>query len=326
MTKNRICEALGIEKPVLAASMNWLSNAEWAAAVSNAGGLGNLGFNCGQSTTTTDVGETVERYRQEIRKTRELTDKPFSVTYILPVEGNAASRAFSDPIFDMFCEERVDVIYTNNMMPLANAGEIKRIRDHGIKVLHRDLNPTRESLLHADGLRADVLIVTGFEAGGHMTAHRIGLFSMLQEVGGLLGTPFAAAGGICTAAGARAVKSMGAEGVYVGTRLLVTKENPASDATKQAIIEAKAEELVEFRAQVGYLRTSKGTMSAECEKLAREGADARAIAGVYADVWRAGMLLGDLSNGFISVSDAVNNITDVKTCGEVVEELASAFV
>ncbi|MDR2356190.1 MAG: nitronate monooxygenase [Clostridiales Family XIII bacterium] len=324
--KNRICEALGIEKPVLAASMNWLSNAEWAAAVSNAGGLGNLGFNCGQNMETVDVAETVERFRQEIRKTRELTDKPFSVTYILPVEGNAASRAFSDPIFDMFCEEMVDVIYTNNMTPLANAGEIKRIRERGIKVLHRDLSPTKESLLHADGLDVDALIVTGFEAGGHMTAHRIGLFSMLQEVGALIKTPFAAGGGICTAAVARAARVMGAQGVYVGTRLLVTEENPASDITKQAIINAKAEELIEFRAQVGYLRTNKSPMSADCDKLARAGADARVIANAYAGAWRRGMLLGDLNYGFISVSDAINSITAVKTCKEVVDELAAAFV
>lgn len=323
--KNRLCDALGIEKPVLGASMNWLSNAEWAAAVSNAGGLGNLGFNCGHSQPTTDIVETVERFRQEIHKTRTLTDKPFSVTYILPVESNAASRVFSDPIFEMFCEEKVDVIYTNNMMPMANAGEIKRIRERGIKVLHRDLSPTKESLLHADAMGADVLIVTGFEAGGHMTAHKIGLFSMLQEVGGLLKTPFAAAGGICTESIARAARVMGAQGVYVGTRLLATKENPASEVTKQAIVDARAENLIEFRAQVGYLRTSKSPMSAQCDKLAREGADVRAIAGVYADVWRSGMLLGDLENGFISVSDAINSITSIKTCKEVIDELAAAF-
>jgi enoyl-[acyl-carrier protein] reductase II len=324
--ENMACKALGIEKPVMAASMNWLSNAEWAAAVSNAGGLGNLGFNCGQSVPTADLGETVERFRQEIRKTRRLTDKPFSVTYILPVEGNAASRTFSDPVFDMFCEEKVDVIYTNNMMPLANVSEIKRIREHGIKILHRDLSPTKASLLHADSLGVDVLIVTGFEAGGHMTAHRIGLFSMLQEVGGLLKTPFVAGGGICTEAAAGAAREMGAQGVYVGTRLLVTKENPANNTTKQAIIDAKAEDLIEFRAQVGYLRTSKSPMSEKCDKLAREGADPRTIAGVYADVWRSGMLLGDVKNGFISVSDAINNITSVKTCKEVVDELSAAFL
>ena len=323
--QNKLCEALGITKPVLAASMNWLSNAEWAAAISNAGGLGNLGFNCGHTTTTTDLGETVERYRQEIRKTRNLTDKPFSVTYILPVEGNEASRVFSDPIFAMFCEEKVDVIYTNSMMPLANETEIKRIQNCGIKVLHRDLSATKESLLHADSLGVDAMIVTGFEAGGHMTAHKIGLFSMLQEVGSLLKTPFAAGGGICTEAVARAAREMGAQGVYVGTRLLVTEENPASDKTKQAIIDTRAKDLIEFRAQVGYLRTSRSPMSEQCDKLAREGADARAIAGVYADVWRSGMLLGDVENGFISVSDAIDNITSVKTCKDVVAELSAAF-
>ena len=305
--------------------MNWLSSAQWAAAVSNAGGLGNIGFNCGQNVPTTDVSETVERYRQEIRNTRKLTDKPFSVTYFLPIEGADVSRTYSDPMFDMFCEEEVDIVFTGNMMPLANASEIKRLQKYGFKILHRDINPTRTSLAHADDLGVDVQIITGFEAGGHMTAHRIGLFSMLQDVGGLLKRPIVASGGICTASAAQATRVMGAEGVYIGTRFLVTEENPASDVTKQAIIASKAEELIEFRAQIGYLRTSKSAMSEYCFKLAGEGADARTIANVYADVWRTGMLLGDLENGFISTSDAINNITGVLTCKEVVDELGAAF-
>jgi enoyl-[acyl-carrier protein] reductase II len=323
--KNRVCEALGIEKPVLAASMNWLSDAKWAAAVSNAGGLGNLGFNCGQTLTTRDLTETIERFRSEIRKTRELTDKPFSVTYFLPTEGDDNSRYFADPFFKMMCEEKVGVVYTNSMTPLTNKSEMKRLRDHGFKILHRDVNPTVESLLYAEASGADVLIATGYEAGGHMTSHRISLLSLLQEARDKVKMPLVAGGGICNALGARAAAAMGAEGVYVGTRLIVTEENPASDATKQAIIAARAEELVEFRAMVGYLRTTRSPISAECVKLSDEGADGNAIAAVYQDIWRASMLLGDLDNGFLSVSDAINSITDMKTCKEVVDELASAF-
>lgn len=323
--KNRVCEMLGIEKPVLAASMNWLSDAKWAAAVSNAGGLGNLGFNCGQTLTTRDLNVTIERFRSEIRKIRELTDKPFSVTYFLPVEGDASSRYFADPFFQMMCEEKVGVVYTNSMTPLLNQSEIKRLKDNSFKILHRDVNPTIESLLYAESSGVDVVIATGYEAGGHMTNHRISLLSLLQEANNRVKIPLVAGGGICNALGARAAVAMGAEGVYIGTRLLVTEENPASDVTKQAIITAKAEELVEFRAMVGYLRTTRGSKSEECVRLSNEGANGNTIAAVYNDIWRASMLLGDLDNGFLSVSDAINSITEMKTCKEVVDELASVF-
>lgn len=234
--KNRICQALGIEKPVLAASMNWLSDAKWAAAVSNAGGLGNLGFNCGQTVSTRDLKDTIERFRSEIRKTREFTNKPFSVTYYLPTEGDPSSRYFADPFFEMMCEEKVEVVYTNSMTPLANRNEIDRLKDRGFKIVHRDVNPTFSSLKFAEACGVDVLIATGFEAGGHMTRHRISLMSLLQEVQNQIKVPLAAGGGICNVVGARAAAAMGAEGVYEGTRLIVTEESPASDVTKQAIM------------------------------------------------------------------------------------------
>jgi enoyl-[acyl-carrier protein] reductase II len=322
--KNRVCGALGIEKPVMAASMNWLSDAKWCAAVSNAGGLGNLGVNCGQSIVTFDVTETIERFRGEIRKTRELTDKPFSVTYFLP-SAHPGSHAIADPFFKMMCEEKVDVVFANNMMPVADSAELRKLKDAGFKILYRDINPTLDSLLAAEDAGVDVLIATGYEAGGHMPVSKIGLISLVQEVRDKVKAPLAAAGGIVNAIGARAAAAMGAEGVYVGTRLLVTAENPASNAAKQKISVSRAEDLVDFRAAIGYLRTTRGKMSEECVKLSNAGADNNAIGAVYADVWRAGMLLGDIENGFVSVSDAINSIRSIKTCKEVVDELSSAF-
>jgi len=188
------------------------------------------------------------------------------------------------------------------------------------------VNPTLASLQFAESSGVDVLIATGYEAGGHMTRHKISLLSLFQEAHNKIKMPLVAGGGICIEAGARAAAAMGDEGVYVGTRLIVTEENPASDVTKQAIIAARAEDLIEFRAQIGYLRTTRSKVSKECEKLSNEGADGKTIAAVYQDIWRASMLLGDLDKGFLSVSDAINSITDMKTCKEVVDELASVLI
>jgi len=85
MAKNRICEILGIKYPIVSAPMLWVTNAEFVAAVSNAGGLGILGPNAGQTVVTSDPQETAERMRREIRKTRELTDKPFGVNDCLDI-------------------------------------------------------------------------------------------------------------------------------------------------------------------------------------------------------------------------------------------------
>ena len=96
MKKNRIKEILGIKYPIIQGPMAWLTDAKLVAAVSNAGGLGILGPSAGQTTMTPSPQETMERMREEIRKTRELTDKPFGVVIIVDVD-----MKFTNPLLDM---------------------------------------------------------------------------------------------------------------------------------------------------------------------------------------------------------------------------------
>jgi enoyl-[acyl-carrier protein] reductase II len=321
--ENRVSAILGIEKPVIGAAMSWVSDANWVAAISNAGGMGVLGPNCGDVTVTNDPQETGERLRREIRKTRELTKKPFAVNYLLPIEGIEVTFTFAKPIYKILQEEHVEIVLTSGAT--ANVGEIERLKSDGFKVIHRDICPTVESLKLAESLGVDVLIATGYEAGGHMSQHKISLLSLFPQARKAIHAPLVAAGGICNASGARAVVAMGAEGVYVGTRFVVTKENPASEACKKAIIDAKAEELVEFRALVGHMRTTPNKIGVQCEKMSREGASASEIGAVYAGGFMTGMLLGDLENGIVSVSEAIGAIKNIKTCKEIVDDLSSAF-
>jgi enoyl-[acyl-carrier protein] reductase II len=107
MSENRVCEILGIKYPIIQAPMAWVTSAELAAAVSNAGGLGVLGPNAGQTTVTVDPIETAERMRREIRKTRELTDKPFAVNYILPLDFDEVQNSFAVPMLQVCVEEKV---------------------------------------------------------------------------------------------------------------------------------------------------------------------------------------------------------------------------
>lgn len=105
--KNRVCEILGIEVPVIQGPMVWLTDAKLAAAVSEAGGLGSLGPNAGQTEVTRDPQETAERMRREIRKVKMLTDKPFSVN-VLPMENGV--DVFTPPMLKVIYEEKVPVV------------------------------------------------------------------------------------------------------------------------------------------------------------------------------------------------------------------------
>lgn len=107
MKKNsRVAQLLGIEYPVLSAAMSWVTSAELAAAVSNAGGFGILGPNAGQTELTTDPIETAERMRAEIRKTRSLTDKPFGAE--LMIFGQPGP--FDEPLFKVYLEEDIQAV------------------------------------------------------------------------------------------------------------------------------------------------------------------------------------------------------------------------
>jgi len=321
--KNRVCDVLGIEKPVIGAAMTWVSDAKWVAAISNAGGLGTLGPNCGATEPTDSPEETGERLRREIRKTRELTDKPFTVNYLLPTEGVESSYTFAKPIYKVMQEENVKIVLTSGES--VNVSEIAKLKKDGFIVIHRDISPTIESMKKAEACGVDVLIATGYEAGGHMSAHKISLISLFPQARAAIKIPLVAAGGICNLAGAKAVAAMGAEGAYVGSRLLVTEESPVSAACKQALIDGKAEDLVEFRAIIGHMRTTPNKIGLKCEKMSREGVDVLTIMNAYSGGFRTGMLLGDLENGIVSASESIGMINEIKTCKEIVNDIAAAF-
>ena len=305
---NRVCEILGIEKPVISAAMVWLTNAKMVAAVCNAGGTGVLGLNAGAKDVTPDPVETAERLRQQIRETRFLTDKPFGVNIILT------------PVIDPFTAETLTVFETDApdfvlMLPIepVNPEALAKIKSLGIKIVSRPMEPTLENMKKAAEV-ADILICTGNEEGGHAPNSPISLLSRFPAIRKEISIPLMAAGGIVDKASAEAVKAMGAEGVYVGSRFIVTEENPAAANVKQAIIDAKADEMVTVGAVPGLLHIVKGEFADKVTQMAAEGADRNTINGVCD--FRTGMLLGE--SGFINVTRSVDGITSMMTCKEVV--------
>lgn len=125
--------------------------------------------------------------------------------------------------------------------------ELKQLKEQGINVLYRNLSPTVDKLVEAEKMVVDALIVTGYEAGGHISDYKISMLSLVPQITSLVKILVLAAGQV-----AKAPFSLGAEGVYMGTRFIVTEENPASMETKKAILNVKSVEFIEFKSASGY--------------------------------------------------------------------------
>lgn len=310
----RIEKLLGIRYPVIQASMVWLNSAELAAAVSNAGGLGVLGPNAGRRETTGDANKTAELLRLEINKTRELTDKPFAVNFLLPIKGVDISYKYAEPIMAVLLQEKVEVVITSGKDISKGIEYIDRLKQAGVIVIHREISPTVENALLAEKSGVDAVIVTGHEAGGHLSDHRISTLVLLSQVTDAVSIPVIAAGGIYNLKTARAAVAVGAEGIYVGTRFITTAESPASEAIKNAIIQVRSEDLLEINTPAGDIRVI-------ATKRILSGHGDSEVGSI-----KTGMLDGDLDNGVICVSESAGGIKQISTAKEVIDEMAYAFV
>ncbi|MBP3408396.1 MAG: nitronate monooxygenase [Bacteroidaceae bacterium] len=214
MIKSRICEILGIEYPIFQGGMAWVADAELAAAVSNAGGLGLISA----------INAGTEAVRNEIRKCKTLTDKPFGVNIMLQAP-NAAEIA------EMIVEEGVKIVTTGAGSP---AKYLPMWKENGIKVV-----PVIACVAHAIKMQAagvDAIVAEGAESGGHVG--ELHTMPLIPQIVDAVEIPVIAAGGICDGRGAAAAFMLGAEGVQVGTRFLSAAECNVHENYKEKILKA----------------------------------------------------------------------------------------
>ena len=214
MIKSRICEILGIEYPIFQGGMAWVADAELAAAVSNAGGLGLISA----------INAGTEAVRNEIRKCKTLTDKPFGVNIMLQAP-NAAEIA------GMIVEEGVKIVTTGAGSP---AKYLPMWKENGIKVV-----PVIACVAHAIKMQAagvDAIVAEGAESGGHVG--ELHTMPLIPQIVDAVEIPVVAAGGICDGRGAAAAFMLGAEGVQVGTRFLSAAECNVHENYKEKILKA----------------------------------------------------------------------------------------
>jgi enoyl-[acyl-carrier protein] reductase II len=214
MIKSRVCDMLGIQYPVFQGGMAWVADASLAAAVSNAGGLGLI----------SSINAGTEAVRQEIRRCRELTDRPFGVNIMLqaPDAGEIAS---------MVVEEGVKILTTGAG---STAQYMAMWKEAGIKVI-----PVVASLalaLKMQAAGADAVVAEGAESGGHVG--ELHTMPLIPQVVDALDIPVIAAGGICDGRGAAAAFMLGADAVQVGTRFLSAEECNVHQEYKEKILKA----------------------------------------------------------------------------------------
>ena len=214
MIKSRICDMLGIEYPVFQGGMAWVANASLAAAVSNAGGLGLI----------SSINAGTEAVRNEIRKCKQLTDKPFGVNIMLQAPN-------AEEIAHLVVEEGVKILTTGAGSP---AKYMPMWKAAGIKVIPVIASVAMAVKMERAG--ADAVVAEGAEAGGHVG--ELHTMPLVPQIVDAVQIPVVAAGGICDGRGAAAAFMLGAEGVQVGTRFLVADECTIHEAYKAKVLKA----------------------------------------------------------------------------------------
>ena len=303
MKKTRLCDLLGIEYPIIQGGMVWIANAELAAAVSNAGGLGLISATAGMSYND----DQIENLKQQIKTARSLTAKPFGVN--LPL----LSPQIEDLIAAVI-NERVNVIVTATGNP---ALYTSRLKEAGIKVLH-----VVASVKHAQSAErrgVDGVIAEGYEAGGHN--------GLVPQVVDAVTIPVVAAGGIADAKGVVAALALGADGVQMGTRFVATHECIAHPNFKEAIIKANDSDTVITGRKLGPIRILKNEVATKLLEMEAAGASVEELATFLGPESRSrvGQLEGDLVSGEAYCGSIAGMIKEIKSTGEVVRSIVDNY-
>jgi len=314
MSKNRICELLGIRYPIIQAPMNWVSGAELVAAVSNAGGLGTLGPNAGSKDITLDVELTGERIRAQIKKIKRLTGAPFAVNIIA---GFGEALTYSKKVVDVVIEEQVPVAVVSVGRPETYT---RMLKDAGIKVMHAISTARHGKKAQEAGV--DAVICEGFEAGGHKGFTELTTLVLTPMVADAVSIPVVTGGGIGDARGVLAALALGADGIYMGTRFMVTRESESHTNVKEAIVRSQDVCTVSVPKDFMLARDLANHFTRQYVDMKNAGASAEALnnylnqRGQYQS-----QFLGEAEEAEICCGQVAGLINEVPGAGEVMSDI-----
>lgn len=298
MLNTKLCTILGIEYPIVQGGMAWVATAELAAAVSNAGGLGLIG--AGHMPP--------EPLRTEIRKAKQLTNKPFGVNIML-------MSPFLKEVMQVVYDERVPVITTGAGNP---AEFIPMLKEVGTKVIPVVASVALARRLERVGV--DAIIAEGMESGGHVG--EITTMALVPQVVDAVDLPVIAAGGIGDARGLIAALALGAQGVQIGTRFVASAECTAHPNYKEAVLKAKDRTTVVTGLYSGHpVRVVDNRLAKDFAELDRNGAPAEEFDKLGAGKLKAAAKDGDMDYGSVMIGQVAGMINTIKPVAEIMQEI-----
>ncbi|WP_343338405.1 NADH:quinone reductase [Terrisporobacter petrolearius] len=299
MKTSRITELLNIKYPIIQGGMAWISDATLAAAVSEAGGLGII----------SGVGDT-EDVRAEIKKTKSLTKKPFGINIML-------MRDNIDEIAKLVCDEQVAVVTTGAGSP---GKYIEDWKKHNVKVI--PVVPSVAIAKRMEKFGADAVIVEGMEAGGHIG--QLTTMSLVPQVVDAVDIPVIAAGGIGDGRGIAASFMLGACGVQMGTRFLVSKECRVHENYKDRVLNAKDIDTEVTGTSTSHpVRVLRNKLTREYIKLEKTNVNPEEIEALGKGALRKAVVDGDVNNGSVMAGQIAGLVSKKQTCKEIIDELIS---
>lgn len=294
----KVTRLLGIQFPLIQGAMAWISERNLTSAVSNAGGAGVIAAG----------GRSADWVREEIRATKKLTDKPFGVNVMLMAPNK-------DEIVKVICEEKVAFVTlgAGNPVPF-----IETFHQAGIKAI--PVVPSVKLAKRIEAAGADAIVIEGMEAGGHIGTQTT--MALLSNVIPEVSLPVIAAGGISDGRAMAAALLMGADGVQMGSRFLLTEECTVHDKAKEKIIAATDTDSAVTGFSRGHgVRGLKNQFTDRFLDRERSGAPQEELNDMATGTNKLAAIDGDVENGLVQVGQSLNRLTKIQPVREVVTEL-----
>ena len=302
--KNRVTEIFGISHPLIQAGMIWCSGWELAAAVSNAGGLGLIG----SGSMYPDV------LRDHIRKCKLATSKPFGVN--VPLLYPAI-----DKHIQIIIEEGVKIVFTSAGNPKTWTSILK---GHGITVVHVVSNV--KFALKAVEAGVDAIVAEGFEAGGHNGREETTSLVLIPMIRNAVSVPVIAAGGIATGRQMLAAMALGADGVQIGSRFVVSNESSAHANFKNRVISTNEGDTLLTMKQLVPVRLLKNKFFDQIQSAELRGATAEELKEILGRARaKRGMFEGDLEEGELEIGQVSAMLNKILPAAEIVKEIMNEY-
>jgi enoyl-[acyl-carrier protein] reductase II len=300
MIRTTLCEMLGIEHPIVQGGMAWAATAELAAAVSNAGGLGIVGAG----------NQHPEVVRQELRRVRELTDRPFGANVPLFTAG-------AEETLQVFIDEGVSVVTIGG----GNAGPyLEPLKRAGIRLIPVIASVALARRMARQGV--DALIAEGMESGGHIGD--VATLPLVPQVVDAVDIPIIAAGGIADGRGLAAALALGASGIQMGTRFICTVECQAHENYKKKIVSAHDRATIVTGSFFGHpVRSIRGPFVRRLEELERGGLSEEQFMDYGAGTLRAAIVDGDVARGSVMAGQSAGLVQDIVPVQELIQRIVA---